>query len=151
MYSQEILASAFALFLSAGVPTGEPARLTRASATRQGDKVVIQFYEPATRAIGGDGGPRPDGTFALPSKTEQYWSDTRKVDLGKTVKAFGVDGKELAPAAVLKALAEPRGVAVFVRRFPSDPTEPHAFYRAMLREGTLILVYDEKDIYPQGP
>ena len=52
---------------------------------------------------------------------------------------------------VLKALAKPKGVAVFVRTKESDPTKPEPFYLAFLREGTIVLIVNHKDIYPQEP
>ena len=79
------------------------------------------------------------------------WSNFPKVTLGKTVHAFGVDDKPAAQCAVLKALAKPKGVAVFVRTKGSDPISPDPFYLALLREDTLILIVHAKDIYPEVP
>jgi hypothetical protein len=79
------------------------------------------------------------------------WFNLRKVTLGKTVQVFRANGKPAEPSFVLKALAKPRGVAVFIRTQGSDPAKPDPFYLALLREGTLVLVVSEKDIYPQEP
>ena len=67
------------------------------------------------------------------------------------VQAFGVDGERVGAKAVLKALAEPKGVAVFIGRDPKDPQAPPAFYRSLLREGTIILVVKPADIYNPKP
>ena len=131
-------------------PPGLPPRLWRASASRQDGKIVILLGMPMKRAKGVVV-KRPDGTSMLPAETETYWGEFSKVDLGRTVKAFCVNGKPLEPDAVLKALAEPKGVAIFLRARPDEPTRPHPFYLALFREGTVILVINEKDIYPQGP
>jgi hypothetical protein len=79
------------------------------------------------------------------------WANFPKVTLGKTVQAFRVDGKLAQPDAVLKALAKPRGVLVFVRIKETDPTKPDPLYPNLLREETLVLVVNQKDIYPQEP
>ena len=79
------------------------------------------------------------------------WVHLRKVTLGDTVHAFAVDGKPTEPKAVLKALAEPKGVAVFIRSYPNDPLIPAPFYRALLREDTIILVVRAEDIYNAKP
>jgi hypothetical protein len=75
----------------------------------------------------------------------------RSEALGETVQAFGVDGERVGAKAVLKALAEPKGVAVFIGRDPKDPQAPPAFYRSLLREGTIILVVKPADIYNPNP
>jgi hypothetical protein len=41
--------------------------------------------------------------------------------------------------------------AVFVRTREKDPARPDPFYLALLREDTLVLVVDHKDIYPREP
>jgi hypothetical protein len=79
------------------------------------------------------------------------WSNLRKVTLGKTVQAFRVNGEGVESKSVLKALAKPKGVAVIVRTKASDPTKPDPFYLALLREDTLVLVVNDKDIYPERP
>jgi hypothetical protein len=62
-----------------------------------------------------------------------------------------VEGKGADEDAVFKSLAKPKGVAVFVRAKDSDPTKPDPFYLALLREDTVVLVVNQKDIYPQHP
>jgi hypothetical protein len=52
---------------------------------------------------------------------------------------------------VVQLLTKPKGVAIFVRAKESDPKKPDPFYLALLREGTLVLVVNDKDIYPQKP
>ena len=54
-------------------------------------------------------------------------------------------------APLLKALAEPKGVAVFIRSNVKDPEAPPAFYRSLFREGTIILVVQSQDIYNPKP
>jgi hypothetical protein len=131
-------------------PRGESPRLWLASASQQDGKVVIQIAEPVEQ--GGPGGQRVgDGVRSLPATTVRKWWNLEKVTLGKTVQAFRVDGKPAEPAAVLEALAKPKGVAVFVRTKDSDPTRPEPFYLALLREDTLVLVVNATDIYPKAP
>jgi hypothetical protein len=61
------------------------------------------------------------------------WDNLRPVALGPTAQAFGVDGKPMGPESVLKALAEPKGVAVFVRFYRTEGgglLDPDPFYMA---------------------
>jgi hypothetical protein len=125
-------------------PPGDPPQLWRASAAQQDGKVVIQiayqhFVEPR----------KPVAREAM------RWENWRPVTLGETVRAFGVDGKALEPKAVLKALAEPKLVAVFVRQDipsrPKDLSDPEPYYLAMLREGTIVLIVTGSDIFPLKP
>jgi hypothetical protein len=67
------------------------------------------------------------------------WHDLKKVTLGKSVRAFGVHGKRVDSKAVLEALREPKGVAVFVQ-FYEPLIDPDPFYLAMLREDTIVIV-----------
>jgi hypothetical protein len=78
------------------------------------------------------------------------WANLRKVTLGQTVRAFGVDGKPVEARAVLKALTEPKGVAVFVRYY-QPLLDPDPFYLAMLREGTIVLVVAAEDVFDLKP
>ena len=79
------------------------------------------------------------------------WVNMRKGMLGETVQAFKVDGRPVGPKALLKALAEPRGVAVFMRSYTNDPRTPPPFYRALLRKGTILLVARAEDLYHPKP
>jgi hypothetical protein len=125
-------------------PPGEPPQLWLASAVEENGKVVIQVARPEYKV------PRKPAV-AEPMK----WEKLRRVTLGQGVRAFGVDRKPLEPKFVLKALAGPRGVAVFVRNNvrdrPRDLTEPDSFYLGLLREGTIVLVAAGEDIYPLAP
>jgi hypothetical protein len=119
--------------------------LLLASASEQEGKVVIQISQP---------GPVPPDRQPKVKPSERFateWVDLRKVTLGEKVHAFGVDGKPLEKKAVLKTLAKPRGVAVFMRSYENDPQTPPAFYRALLREGTTILVVRPEDLYNPKP
>jgi hypothetical protein len=132
-------------------PPGQPPQLWLASASKQDGRVVIQIAKPEERGgLGGRGGFEP-GVKSLPATTVMKWSNLRKVTLGKTAQAFRVKGERAEPKTVLKALAKPKGVAVFVRTKESDPTRPDPFYLALLREDTLVLVVNDKDIYPEKP
>jgi hypothetical protein len=132
-------------------PPGQPPQLWMASASEQGGKVVIQIAKPEERGgIEGRGGSEP-GVKSLPSTTVMMWSNLRKVTLGETVQAFRVNSERAEAKSVLKALANPKGVAVFVRTKKSDPPRPDPFYLALLREDTLVLVVNDKDIYPEKP
>jgi hypothetical protein len=125
-------------------PPGEPPQLWLASAEQQDGKVVVQLARQEYKTP-----RRPIIAEAM------RWENLRKVTLGHSVQAFGVNGKPLEPKFVLKALAERRGVAVFVRNNvrdrPKDLTEPHAFYLGLLRAGTIVLVAAGADIYPLAP
>lgn len=116
-----------------------------ASASEVGGKIVIQPFRPGTVPPPVDRKEKPGERYA----TE--WVPLRKVTLGETVHVFGTDGKPVAPQAVLKALAKPKGVAIFQRSYDNDPQVPHAFYRDLLREGTLILVARHDDLFNPKP
>jgi hypothetical protein len=132
-------------------PAGQPPQLWLASASEQDGMVVIQIAKPEERAgVGGPGGFEP-GVKTLPATMVMKWSDLRKVTLGKTAQAFRVNGERAEPKSVLKALGKPKGVAVLVRTKEDDPTRPDPFYLALLREDTLLLVVNHKDIYIDRP
>ncbi|HEV3437203.1 MAG TPA: hypothetical protein VG122_07580 [Gemmata sp.] len=120
-------------------PPNEPPHLWRASASEEDGKVVIRIARPEYVA------PRK-AVAAEPMR----WDDLRPVTLGETVNAFGVDGKRVDSKAVLKAMAKPKGVAVFVQ-FSRQLLEPDPYYLAMLREGTIVLVVAGEDIFPLKP
>jgi hypothetical protein len=130
-------------------PPGQPPCLWLASASQREGKVVVQIAEPQERG----GKYLPGGLERGPRWVPlvMTWSNIPKVTLGKTLHVCHVDGKPAAPSAVLKALAKPKGVAVFVRTKGSDPIRPDPFYLALLRADTLILVVNAKDIYPEVP
>lgn len=132
-------------------PPGQPPQLWRASASEQEGKVVIQIAQPIEQADGGGPGGFEEGVRSLPPDTVMRWSNLRKVALGQTAQAFRANGQRAEPKAVLKGLAEPKGVAVFIRTKESDPRKPDPFYLALLREETLVLVVNNKDIFPQEP
>jgi hypothetical protein len=152
-----LLSATLLLFVPVGnaqekdAPPGQPPQLWLASASEQDGKVVIQIAKAEERAgLGGPGGFEP-GVKSLPATMVMKWSNLRKVTLGKTVHAFRVNGERAEPKSVLKALAKPKGVAVFVRTKESDPPRPDPFYLALLREDTLVLVVNDKDIYAEKP
>jgi hypothetical protein len=152
-----LLSATLLLFVPVGsaqekdAPPGQPPRLWLASASEQDGKVVIQIAQPAERGgPGGRGGFEP-GVKTLPATMIMKWFNLRKVTLGKTVQAFRVNGERAEPKSVLKALAKPKGVAVFVRTKENDPRRPDPFYLALLRDDTLVLVVNEKDIYRERP
>jgi hypothetical protein len=124
---------------------GYPPTILLASATEVGGKVVIQLSRPGPVPPSVDGKVKPGDRF----KTE--WVPLRKVTLGETVQAFAVDGKPVEPKAVLKVLAKPKGVGVFMRNYANDPVTPPAFYRDLFREGSLLLVANPGDLYNPKP
>jgi hypothetical protein len=131
-------------------PRGDSPKLWQASGVLVDGKVLIQIARPAEQATP-DGGRRPDGVVIQPSGVVMNWvNDPRKMTLGKNVIAYRADGKVMEADAVLKALAKPKGVAVFVRTDVSK-AKPEAFYLGLLREDTIALVAEEKDIYPTEP
>src|SRR5262249_43813012 len=125
-------------------PPGEPPHLWRATAAQQDGKIVVQIAHQ---------------DYAEPRKSvpreAMQWVNWRPVTLGETVQAFGVDGKALDPKAVLKALGDPKLVAVIVRQHissrPRDLSDPEPSYLAMLREGTIVLIVTGDDIFPLRP
>ena len=113
-------------------PPGPHPVLWLASAVTQDGKVVVQISMPGLP-------PPPTDPKGKPAEGS-VWVELRKVTLGKAVQAFGVDGERVGPKVVLNALAEPKGVAVFIRSNVKDPEVPPAFHRSLFREGTIILV-----------
>jgi hypothetical protein len=102
--------------------------LWRASASERDGRVIVRIASPEYVA------PRK----AVPAEAMR-WRELKPVAFGESAHAFGVDGRRLGSKAVLNALREPKGVAVFVR-FNRPLLEPDRFYLAMLREGTIVLV-----------
>jgi hypothetical protein len=137
------------LIVSAGIaqdkppPPGPSPALWLASAAEQDGKVLVQIARPGLP-------PPPVDQNEKPAEG-LLWVNLRKVTLGEKVQAFGVDGERVGPKAVLKALAERKGVAVFIRSYPDDPQTPPAFYRSLLREGTILLVVNAEDLYNPKP
>jgi hypothetical protein len=125
-------------------PPGEPPQLWRASAAERDGKVIIQIAHQQY----------VDPRKPVPREAMR-WENWRPVTLGETVRAFRVDGNALEPRAVLKALAEPKLVAVFVRQHipsrPRDLSDPEPYYLTMLREGTIVLIVSGSDIFPLRP
>ncbi len=131
-------------------PRGDSPKLWQASAVLVDGKVLIHIARPTEQATP-DGGRRPDGVVVQPSGAVMNWvDDPRKMTLGKNVIANRTDGKAIEGDAVLKALAKPKGVAVFVRTDVSK-SKPEPFYLGLLREDAIALVAEEKDIYPTEP
>jgi hypothetical protein len=124
---------------------GYPPTVLLAAASEQAGKVVVQMSRPGPLPPPVDGKVKPGDRYM----TE--WIPLRPVTLGETVQAFRVDGEPVGPKAVLKALAKPRGVAVFMRSYSNDPLTPPAFYRALFRDGTLILTANPADLYNEKP
>jgi len=124
---------------------GYPPTMLRASAEERDGKVIVQMSRP------GPVPPPVDGKVKESDRHETEWVPLRKVTLGDTVHAFGVDGEPMGSKALLKALAKPVGVVVFFRSYANDPLVPPALYRALLREGTIILVARQDDLYNAKP
>ena len=123
-------------------PPGHPPQLWLASASRQDGKVVIQIARAR---------PKASNPKVHSAADVIVWDNLRKVTLGETVRAYGVDGEPLEAKAVLNKLANPRGVAVFVRIYQFDPPEPPRFYLELLRKGTIVFVVDGGDVYDLAP
>src|SRR4051794_38714608 len=109
-------------------PPNEPPHLWRASASEREGQVIVRIANPEYVA------PRE----AVPAEAMR-WRELKPVALGGSAHAFGVDGRRLGAKALLDALRDPKGVAVFVR-FNLPLLEPDRFYLAMLRESTIVLV-----------
>jgi hypothetical protein len=127
-------------------PRGDSPKMLQAQAMQIDGNVVIRIDHPAEQGAG----PlvTGDGIGSLPAYSVMRWLEMRKLTLGKTVKAYHTNGKPADAEAVLKALAKPKGVAVFIRPKGAQ-LEP--FYLGMLREDTLALVVESKDLYPLEP
>jgi hypothetical protein len=119
-------------------PPGKPPILALASASEKDGKVVVQIAQARVRFAP----PAADGGGG----TDIVWNNLKPVTLGETVQAYNVDGTPAEPGAVLMALAEETGVAVFVRLFDFDPAEPPEFYLSLLRKGTIVLVVKAEDV-----
>jgi hypothetical protein len=125
-------------------PPGEPPQLWQASAVKQDGKIVVQIshqgYVDPRKAV---------------SREAMRWEKWRPVTLGETVRAFTVNGNAMEPKEVLKAIAKPTLVAVFVRQHirsrPRDLGDPEPIYLAMLRQGTIVLIVCGSDIFPLRP
>jgi len=115
----------------------------RASAAEKDGKVIVQIFRLGPPVPPVDPNEKP--------REGQVWVELRPVTLGEKVQAFGVDGKRKESKDVLKALAEPKGVAVFMRSDTADKNAPPEFYRAMLREDTILLVVNAEDLYNPKP
>lgn len=124
---------------------GYPPTILLASAAEEGGKVVILMSRPGVEA------PPVDAKLKPGDRLETVWVPLRKVTLGETVQAFGVDGRPVTSQAVLKALAKPNGVGVFLRSYANDAVTPPAFYRQLFAEGTLLLVANPDDLYNPMP
>jgi hypothetical protein len=123
-------------------PGGLSPALWLASAAERNGKVVVQLARP---------GPAPPADAADKPAQGQVWVYLRPVTLGETVHAFGIEGQRLDAKPGLTALAKSKGAAVFVRSYRTDPTVPPEFYRALIREGTVLLVVNAEDLYNPKP
>ncbi len=109
-------------------PPNEPPQLWRASAWEQEGEIVVQIARPEYET-----------SRKVQSGETMKWRNLKKVKLGESVRAFGVDGKQVESKVLMKTLQQPTGVVVFVRFF--EPLlDPDPFYLAMIREGTIIFV-----------
>ena len=148
MHALTLLLVALLLVVPAGdsqekqAAPGQAPHLWLASAAERDGKVVIQI----ARAW-----PKASKAKENPAADVMVWDNLRKVTLGETVQAYAVDGKRVEAKTVLKALAKPKGVAVFVRIYNFDPPNPPPFYLALLREGTIVLVVEGSDVYELVP
>ena len=127
-------------------PRGDSPKLLQAQASQVDGKVVIRIDHPAEQGAG----PlvHVEGGGSLPPYSVMRWLEMRRLTFGKTVQAYHTNGKPADAEAVLKALAKPKGVAVFVR---PKTAKPEPFYLGLLREDTLALVVESKDLYPLVP
>lgn len=124
-------------------PPGNAPIFWLASAKERGGKVTVQLYRPGALVPPVDPNEKPiDG---------KVWTELRPVTLDQTIHAFASDGKPLDAKAVLKALKEPKGAAVFLRSYGTDPTTPPEFYRRLIREGVVIFVANAEDLYNPRP
>ena len=127
-------------------PRGDSPKLLQAQASRVDGKVLIRIDHPVEQGAG----PlvTGDGIGSLPAYSVMRWLEMRTLTLGKTVQAYHQSGKPADAEAVLKALAKPKGVAVFVR---AKGAQAEPFYLGLLREDALALVVESKDLYPLEP
>ncbi len=95
-----------------------------ASASKHDGNVVIQIAKPIDQSASRGPPNLGPGIRSLPPPPVMKWRNLEKVILGKTVRVFRVNGKPAEPDYVLKALAKPRGVAIFVRTEGWDAPDP---------------------------
>jgi hypothetical protein len=121
-------------------PPGESPQLWRASAARMDEDVVIQISRPE---------------YVTPPNVlhpgARVWKNLRPATLGNSARVFRSNGDPMKPDDVLKALAKPTGLAVFVRYTRDELTKPDSFYLAMLHEETCVLVVDAYAILDLRP
>ena len=127
-------------------PRGDSPKLLQAQAKQVDGTVMIRIDRPVEQGAG----PlvRVDGGGSLPAYSVMRWLEQRTLTLGKTVQAYHANGKPADAEAVLKALAKPKGVAVFVR---AKGAQLEPFYLGLLHEDALALVVESKDLYPLEP
>jgi hypothetical protein len=125
-----------AAFAQAPVPKGEAPRIGLASAVEKDGKVLIEVFElRETMRM-----KMPEGADVFIVK--RNWSVLTTGTLGKEIRAYRPDGKRATPQEVLKALAQPRGVAYFLGHDRAKPVQPDLFYLGLLREGSIALAFD---------
>ena len=137
-----VIALAFALPAAAQappVPKAYPPNIWLASAVKKGANVVVRVSHLTPET----GLREKDGQEV--SEMVMMWGKPKEFELSKKVQAIRTDGKE-----VLKTLAKPVGVLCFVTS-PENLAKPDAFYLALLREGSIALVFEAKDAYPEAP
>jgi hypothetical protein len=131
------------------VPAGDAPKLWLGSAKKVDGKVVIQLSRPEERAAG----PvlMREGVTILPTGKVTVWAEAPKLTLGKTARAFRTTGEPADDAAVEKALAKARGVAVFIRRDALNAAKPDPFYLQLLNADAIVIVADYETLYPSVP
>jgi hypothetical protein len=142
-----LLGVAAVLLAAAPVPRPEPLPLPKfpppevvfAQASQQGGAVQLRFFLPV---------PEPKSVFRevelggrklVEQVVTTGYSRWRQVELaadGKRVRAFDVEGKEVAPTRLLELLAKPSPVVLF-KVVQNEGPDPH--YLRVLRPGTVVL------------
>jgi hypothetical protein len=129
------------------VPKGTWPSTRLARAVEKDGAVVIRFSDLWNETVSYE--VKKDGNTIVQQKAVKKWSEAPgdvKVD-GKVVRVLGTDGKPIAPKTLLKRLAKPELVAVFMFN-PGEEIQPDPFYLKMLGKDVLVFAAPYENLAP---
>ena len=121
-------------------PTGDQPKLMRARAIEKDGSVVVSYSWPVLKPKYQTVEEEVEGkTVSMTHVTYDFveWNETDLRIDGETVKAFGVDGEEIAAKSLLERLKKPTLVAV-VLHAPRAEVKLDLYYLNALREDTVV-------------